>query len=145
MGKYLGFCLVMAFAIFQIGCKTSTPVSPTGQQIGCSVETLVTTAAAGAIASADSCTNVSQIQSDIQGALGSINLCASATVQAQLVALQKKEGDKYKGIVGNIVCPLATDAVLSLIGSKTPASWGCSGSASVAAAISAACIAAVPI
>lgn len=145
MGKNFGIFLLMAFAIFQVGCKTSTPAAPVVATIGCSAETLATTALAGAIASADSCTNVTQIQTDIQNALGSINLCASAAVQAQMIALKKKQGDKYQGIVGNIACPLATDAVLSIIGSKTPTMWGCSGSANIAAALSAACIAVIPI
>lgn len=141
--KILGICLVLAFSVFELGC-TSTPSTPAAS-VGCSVETVVTTAAAGAIASADACTNVAQIQTDIQKALGSINLCASATTQAQLQALKKKQGDAYKGIVGNIVCPLATDAIISLIGSAAPASWGCTGNASVSAAIAAACVAVVPI
>ena len=144
MGKYLGFCLVMMFAIFQLGC-TTTSTSPTATTVACSVETVVTTAAAGAIASADSCTNTAQIQTDVQAALGKLNLCAAASVQAQMNALKQKQGDKYKGIVGTIVCPLTTDAILSLIGAKVPTTWGCSGSADIAAAISAACIAVVPI
>lgn len=144
MIKSLGLFIIMATAIFSFGCKSTAPTG-SGGAIGCSVETIVTTAAAGAIAAADSCTNVSQIQTDIQAALGSINMCAAAAVQTQMVSLKKKQGDKFQGIVGSIVCPLATDAIMSLIGTKTPATWGCSGSASVSSAISAACIAAVPI
>lgn len=132
-------CLVLA----GVGC-TKTGTGGTGQTLGCSAETVITTAAAGAIASADNCSNVSQIQKDIQAALGSINVCQSATVQAQMADLKKKQGDKYKGIVGNIVCPLATDAIISLIGSKVPSTWGCTGNADVAAALSAACISVVP-
>lgn len=136
------FLAIFAFAIFAFAGCTKTP---TNQTIGCSVETVVTTAAAGAIASADSCSNVSQIQQDIQAKLGSINLCAASSVQAQLQSIKQKQGDKFKGIVGNIVCPLATDAVISLISAGVPSSWGCKGSSDIAAALAAACIAAVPL
>lgn len=136
--------LLLALCFTGIGC-TKSGTGGTPSPIGCSVETVITTAAAGAIAAADSCSNVSQIQQDIQAKLGSINVCSSASVQQQMADLKKKQGDKYKGIVGSIVCPLATDAILSLIGAKVPSSWGCQGSADVAAAISAACISVVPI
>jgi hypothetical protein len=149
--KSLSIFAVMVFALFQFGCTTSTPAAPGVPTppslpiVGCSVETIVTTAAAGAIASADSCTNVTQIAADIQKSLGSINLCGAAGVQAQLAALKLKQGNKFKGIVGDIVCPLATDAIMSIIGTAVPSAWGCTGSASVSSSISAACIAAVPI
>jgi hypothetical protein len=141
--RYLGILALAAFVFGGIGCSKSG--SGSGQQVGCSVETVVTTAAAGAIASADSCENVSQIQQDIQAKLGSINLCQSAAVQQQMTELKKKQGDKYKGIVGSIVCPLATDGIISLIGAGVPSSWGCKGNSDIAAAISAACVAVVPI
>ena len=142
--KFLSIFLISALCLFEIGC-TGTGSSGAGTTVGCSVETVITTAVAGAIASADSCTNVAQIKTDIQAALGKINLCSAASVQSQMTDLKQKQGDKYKGIVGTIVCPLTTDAILSLIGAKVPSGWGCSGSADVAAAISAACIAVVPI
>lgn len=133
--------LVLAIFALCLGC-TKTPA---GNTVGCSVETIVTTAAAGAVASADNCSNVSQIQQDIQAKLGSINLCAAAQVQTQMSDLKKKQGDKLQGAIGNIVCPLAVDGVLSLISSGIPASWGCQGSTNIAASLSAACVAAVPL
>lgn len=145
--KYGIMFLLAACASLFIGCTSTSPTSPTVTSLGCSVETLATTAIAGAIASTDSCTNVTQMQSDIQGALGSINLCQSAAVQAQLSKLAQKSvaSGKDKGLVGSIVCPLAVDAVMTLIGTKVPATWGCTGSSSVSAAISLACTAVVPI
>lgn len=136
------FAMAFMVAAF-VGC-TSTGSSGAGSTVGCSAETIVTTAAAGAIASADSCSNVAQIQADIQAKLGSINLCASAQVQAQLAALKQKQGDKFKGIVGSIVCPLAVDGIISLINAAPPASWGCKGNADIGTALSAACISVVP-
>jgi hypothetical protein len=52
---------------------------------------------------------------------------------------------KYKGIVGNLVCPLAVTAVMGLANNNVaPTSWGCSGNSDISAGLTAACEAVVP-
>ena len=52
------------------------------------------------------------------------------------------------GIVGSIACPIVVNVVLGFATSEIPAAWGCSanaGAATVGSALTAACLAAVPL
>lgn len=133
----------MALAILEVGCTKPTPAAPNA--LGCSLETVFAQSFAAAIAAADACANQAQIQADIMKGIGPANVCQAAAVQGQLARLKKANVDRFSGPIGSLVCPLATDAVLKIIGSKVPASWECTGNAIVTAAISAACLNAVPL
>ncbi len=141
--KFL-FAAVLMLTMTFVGCnKPSDPTGPIAA-VGCSVETAITSSLAATIGSTLTCSNLTQVQLDIQGALGKANLCAQAVPPP--ASAQSKQ--KFKGIVGGLVCPLAIDAVLGLVVSKVPASWGCSPSASttgLATALGAACVAVVGI
>lgn len=136
MKMFAMFLSVLVMTLTFTGCNSTNDT-------GCAIETTVTTALSSALATALTCKNASVMQSDIQAALGKANLCAAATTQAQL----KSSGIVVKGVVGNIVCPLAVSAVSGLISSKIPATWGCtvaSGS-SIATVLTTACEAVVPL
>jgi len=128
--------LILALGLF--GCTSSTPGPSPIQVIGCSAETSATSALAAFIGMQGVCSNLSAIQGDIQSYLGKANLCAAAVVPATSKGL--------KGPIGNVICPLAVNSVLGVIGSKVPATWGCSvQDAPSAAALSAACSKAIGI
>jgi len=79
-------------------------------------------------------------------ALGKANLCAKAAPQP--ASAQAANAKNLKGILGDIVCPTAVDAVLGLVTSKIPVIWACDPSAKVGdvkAMIEAACSKAIGI
>lgn len=147
--KYIAvFCLFIATLA---GCTTNPPAP---NPIGCSLEQVVSGSAAAAVATALQCSNLTAMQADFQNALGSINFCAAATAHQKALAMHKgpvstpvsKPGQKVKGAIGSIICPLATDSIVGLLNANIPATWNCqvdqtSGLASI---ISQACINAVP-
>lgn len=113
---------------FFVACTHSPVGTP------CQVETVATNAMASAVAMAMSCSNVSQIRADIQSSLGKADFCSVS--------------NKPKGPIGNIVCPIAVQSVLTLVATKVPSSWGCSPTATVknlGETLTLACQAVVPI
>ena len=129
--KYL---IVLIICIGFIGCTSkSNPVAT----VGCDVETAVATTFTSTIATTLNCTNTTQIQSDLMGALGKTNLCSMATSQAVTP----------NGPIGSIACPIVVNAAIGLAATKIPSSWECSPTATIATlstALSAACTAVVP-
>jgi len=139
--------LLTILSVLAISACTSTPATPGAPApagVGCSVEQVVSGALAASIGTGLQCANLTAIQADLQGALGTANLCATSVAQAQ----SKVEGKQpMKGVVGDLVCPLAVNTAMGLINTKIPAAWGCkvtSGS-NIGSVLSAACIAVVPI
>lgn len=161
--------LLLGLFVFATACtKSSTPGSLNPiQQVGCDVESAITSAAGTAIAAAISCSNQSQIATDVQNALGNVNLCNAGLQSASLAALSKpawlKVGDISKqdidkakaskglapmGVVGNIACPIVVNTLLGFATNSIPASWGCSASTSASGLgqiIVSACEAAIPL
>jgi len=136
--RMLSFVLI-ASAIALGGCTQT-------KTVGCSVEQAVESGIASAIGASLSCSNLPAIVGDIQTVIGKANLCAAAAPAP--ASEQAKDIAKPKGVLGNVVCPLATDAVLGLAVSKIPPAWGCTGGASadqLKALIVAACEKAVPL
>lgn len=128
--------LVAFLSVLFVCCSCSTI-----QQVGCSVESSVTSVLASTVASSMSCVNLSVIQSDMQSAMGKANLCSVNSNANQLKA-------HLKGPVGDVVCPIAVQAALGLVGTKVPQAWGCSPSAStsgLATLLTSACIKVVPL
>lgn len=110
----------------------------------CTDETKALTALASSVATTLQCANQAQIVTDLTTALGNANVCAwssaTSTVSAQVV--------KPMGVVGNMVCPLASAAVVGFMTSAIPTTWGCTATTSAAAvqsALTQVCEAAVPI
>lgn len=158
--------LFLGLLLMSVACtKSGGSVSPI-QQVGCDVESAITGAAGSAIAAAISCSNQAQIASDVQTALGNVNLCNAGIASASLVKpawskvgdVTKQDLDKAKGVksldvkpmgvVGNIACPIVVNTLLGFATNSIPSSWGCSAStsaSSLAQTIVAACELAVPL
>lgn len=144
--------LAVAFAcpFFFFGCtKSNSSLTPI-QQVGCDIETAVSSSFAGGVAAALSCSNLSVIQADLQKAFGNANLCqgpvASATT-AQLKSAKAQLVHKM-GAIGNIACPIAVPTALGFLSNSIPSGWGCSASASASALSSTLitlCEAAIPL
>ena len=113
--------------------------SPIGGVV-CNVEQDIAGAFASTIAKSLSCSNQATIQSDVLGFIGKANLCASSV--NHLKSAPKSADGKMKGVIGNIACPIAVNAVMGAAGAAVPASWGCapnSGANSLNAALTATC------
>lgn len=120
---------VMAFLMF--GCTKSSTSSLTPiQAAGCDVESLVTSGFASAVASALTCTNTTQIQTDLQTAFGNANLCQGQVAAATMAQLKAK--GVSKGIVGSIACPIAINTAVGYLSNSIPTTWGCSAAATAA-------------
>jgi hypothetical protein len=153
MSKILAFIL-LSFVL--AGCSlfsgSSPPPAPVAA-LGCAVETSVESGFAVQIGASLSCTNLSQIQADIVAKIGSLNLCAKvapAQPAVPAVSAAKAEPIPLKGMVGDIVCPLAVNAAMGIGEGKIPASWGCSPASSaplssLQSVLTAACAAVVKI
>lgn len=111
---------------FLFACSSNSPSPSPIQTVGCTLETTVASALSQSIASTLSCSNQSQIQADLLAALGKVNFCASAVMPSASASDPKKA----KGILGDVVCPIAINSAMGVLGSKVPASWGCSPAAS---------------
>ena len=164
--RLANIAIIIAFFGMAACTKSSTPGSVTPiQSAGCAVESAITGAAATTIAAAISCSNQTQIATDIQNALGNVNLCsAGIAAPAQLAGpkwskvgdVSKQDIDKAKaskglapmGVVGNIACPIVVNTLLGFATNSIPASWGCSASTSASSlgqVIVSACEAAIPL
>lgn len=161
--------LILSLFILGAACtKTSTGTVSPIDSAGCAVESVITGALASTIAGAITCSNSTQIASDIQTALGNVNLCSaglSSPSVAALTAKWTKIGDVSKqdidnakgvkaqvvkpmGIVGVIACPIVVNTLLGYATNSIPTSWGCSSNTSAAtlgATIISACEVAVPL
>lgn len=154
--------LILTILLLGVACTKSGTMSPI-QSAGCAVESAVTSAAATSIAAALSCTNQAQIATDVQNALGNVNLCATNVAVASLAPKYSKVGDVSKqdldaakgknlikpmGVVGNIACPIVVNTLLGFATNSIPSSWGCSSSttaSALTATIIAGCEAVVPL
>jgi hypothetical protein len=82
-------------------------------KVGCDVENVVTSGLANAIASALNCSNVTQIQADVQAIVGKANICSV------------KPDTEKRGTIANIVCPMVSQAMVTYVGTQIPVSWNC--------------------
>lgn len=160
--------LALILFVFVAACtKTTAPGSLNPiQQVGCDVESAITGAAGSAIASAISCSNQAQVASDIQNALGNVNLCNAGVAVASLASdgpkwtkigdVSKQDIDAAKsskklspmGVIGNVACPIVVNTLLGFATNSIPASWGCSASTSASSlgqTIVSACELAIPL
>lgn len=128
MKNLLGVLLVVSL----FGCtKTNSTLTPI-QQVGCEIESAVSTSFSAGVASAMSCTNQAAIQASLQTAFGNANLCAgpASAVTAAQIKTAKSLAVKPQGVVGNLACPIAVSSALGFLTNSVPSSWGCSASAS---------------
>lgn len=141
---------ILPFVFGFTGC-TSTPAQPNPAPIvavGCSVETTVTMAIASAVAAAANCSNITAIQTDVQDDLGKANFCDSVSQAMSQKALKFTPHSKIKGVVGDLVCPIAVQSLDTLVGTNLPAAWNCApnaGTGSIAALIVTACESVIPL
>lgn len=160
--------LILLFIVL-VGCSsTSSSLSPI-QAVGCTVESTIVGVEAQAIATLLTCSNVAQIQTDMQTALGNVNFCAVPVpapavtsliatkvktigdiTQADLDAAKKGVQSKAvaKGIVATIACPIFFNVALGFATSQIPSKWSCQAStsaASLGAALTAACETAITL
>ncbi len=140
------FVAVIFIAAFLSSCAwfKSAPVQAVLQPVvhkACEDETKAINAV---VASMDSVLHCKSAEVCIKAALGNADICKYSP--AALVAEGKVAA---KGLVGNIVCPVATAAALGFLSNSIPESCGCEltadvNASAVAAALTAACVAAVP-
>ena len=140
--------LICALALTLAACK-STPAptpGPVPVPVTCGpVTSDIASALATGLAQLDTCSNPAAIEQSLLSVLPSA-ICAFLPVPAQ-VSMKKLQVRKvsYKGIVGNLVCPLAVASVQGLLNNNVaPAAWGCTGNSDVSAGLTAACEAIVP-
>lgn len=131
--KYL--LLILSVLVVSCTSKTTTDPNPV-QTVGCSIEGDLTTAFANSVSQLLTCTDVTAIQVDLLNALGKANLCAKSTPAVTSKTVSPK------GVIGDIVCPLAVQSVMGLVGTKVPVGWKCTpaaGTSGLNAALVATC------
>ncbi len=104
---------------------------------GCTMETNAITAAAQSISNTLQCANVAAVQADLTKAIGNLNICK---IVAQATATPGSV--QMKGLIANLICPLASSAVVGFATQAVPAGWGCTVSTAadqVKGALTAAC------
>lgn len=150
--KCLAVLSLACLGLFLAGCTSSNSGTVTPiQAAGCDVESAILGGAAGAIASALSCTSTSAIQASLTTALGNANLCAApgvAAISAASMKSAKSAAVKPQGVIGNLACPIAVNTIVGFLSNSVPSAWGCSASASasaLAATLTSVCEAAVPL
>lgn len=116
MSKFLA---IFALLTFSLSACTQA------KQVGCQVETSISTSFAAGISSALTCSHQDVIQADLLAALGKTNLCTQAADIAKLKSVAATP------IFGSILCPIAVQTALSLMASKIPDTWGCSPTATI--------------
>lgn len=142
MKNFLSILAIGIFALVIGGCTKSGSgsINPI-KDAGCQAETLVTSAAAGVVASSLSCSHSDAIQASLQAALGNVNYCA-ANVAMAAQAKMSKDAIHTEGVIATLVCPIAVSTVMGFMTSQVPPAWGCSVSGDagvVSAALTAAC------
>ncbi len=95
-----------------------------GCNLGCEAEKVVSTRLASAIAAAATCSGVDAIQVDVLAAIDVAKLCAAKKVRDERCA-EFPDAKAPAGPIANLVCPLATAALVSVVGTKVPARYGC--------------------
>ena len=110
--------LMIVMAILSMCALTGCTKSGT-QGAVCQLEQGVATGLSTVVASTLSCSNTSQIQTDILGALGKANFCTQTTTTSSFFHHEQK----LKGPIGDIVCPTAVSSVMALLQNKVPTSW----------------------
>ncbi len=141
MGKViLGFVLMLTMS----GCSwfKSASVQASLNSVvaaGCNEQTKALTGLSAGIAKSLNCAKPEAISASLTAALGNVNLCKYAVTPGGIVA---------KGIVGNIVCPVAVSTAIGFLTAAIPPEWECTVSADaggVASALTSICEAAVPL
>ena len=124
--KYL---ILLSF--LTIACtKASQPVpsdSPTVKSVACDVQKAVTSAASQSVAKTLGCANAQAVNDDIDKAIGSSSLCEKMDVEKALL-----KAGKFKGILGDSLCPGVVNSIVKTALTKIPATWECKGSVTTA-------------
>jgi hypothetical protein len=142
--------IAIFFLVFSCGCTNNNSTLTPIQQVGCDIETAVTTSFVSGVATALSCSNQAAIQTSLQSAFGNANLCSGprGLVTASQMKAAKAGVMKPDGVIGNLACPIAISAALGFLSNSVPSAWGCSQSASastLATTLTSLCEAAIPL
>lgn len=98
------------------------PVLFSGCRIACNAEKVIAARFANAIAVAGNCTNPTAIQVDVLAALDVAKLCAAKEFNDDRC---KEFASVKQGPIANVICPLATAALVSVVGTYVPERYGC--------------------
>lgn len=93
-----------------------------GCKAACEAEKIVVARLASAVAAAVVCSNVQAIQDDVLAAVDVVKLCA---VKEKRDALCEKLQMEAGGPIADLVCPLATSSLVSIVGNQVPVRYGC--------------------
>jgi hypothetical protein len=91
--------IVFLFPLF-LGCSSIK------EKAGCAVEEKAVDVTSAGIVTVLECKNAAAVRMDVKFYIDKAGLCKT-------------------GLIGDLVCPIAVDAVLKGIGSATPATWQC--------------------
>jgi hypothetical protein len=139
----LAFLILTAFSFTGCSWFKSASVQAALQSVvvtGCNEQTAILKGLSGSVANSLNCTAPDEIQKSLTSAMGNVNLCKYVP--------QPQAGMPMKGIVGNIVCPIAVSTAIGFMTSAIPKEWGCTvtGAADkVQVALTAICEGAVPL
>ncbi len=97
------FISLFAF-LFLMGCSSQQVKEPI-----CNLQKSIAATVADTVASALACSNKEQISADIMSKLGKANLCAASAT----------------GVIGDVACPVAINALSEYLRGEIPASWSC--------------------
>jgi predicted phage tail protein len=141
MGKFLAL-IILGLSLSSCSWLKSASVQAALNSVvtaGCGEQTKILTGLSQSIGKTLNCTHPDAIQTSLTAALGNVNLCKYAP---------SATGAGPKGVIGNIVCPVAVSTAIGFMTSAIPAEWGCTVSADaggVGATLTSICEAAVPI
>jgi hypothetical protein len=95
----------------------------TGCKLGCEAEKIVSERLSGALATAASCSHPEEIQKDVLAVIDVANLCKAQDKHTEYC--EKYQAELKQGPIAEVVCPLVTTTLVSIVGNQIPARYGC--------------------
>ena len=86
------------------------------QELACQVEAKATAAISATIVKELACADAAAVEADIKVAMEKTNLCK-----------KQEEQPVAQSALGDLLCPLASDAAVVYLQAQIPASWKCTG------------------
>ena len=135
---YLALLMIPFLVLPSCLTKENAPHLTPIQRATCNAELALTKGTALGIATVLSCTGTNEIQKDLMGIFGNVDLC------------QEAEAARVQGLVGALVCPLAVSAIIGFASHQIPTEWKCDPDKSATVdvfkkAVVTACVAAIPL
>ena len=114
------FLMIAVLAVTMTGCKF-------GNDVTCAIEDTIAGSLSQVVAGQLVCAHPEAIEADIKAAIGKLNVCAQP-VAAPVAGALSLNLTGAKSAFGQVVCPMAINAVSGLVNAAIPAAWGCTGS-----------------